>query len=122
MPTPQVVFRYGENIQTMDYTPGADVNAGDVVLVGQVVGIAVVDIPNGKLGALNIYGGVYSATGDAAITIGKNVYWDNTNDKVSETATGNKFFGVTVSACSGNNATCDVAHLPAPTVPPGSGG
>jgi len=119
---PQTTFCRGDNLQMFDYTPGSAVTAGDVVLVGQIVGIAHLDIAANKLGALSAYGGSYICTGDAAIAAGINVYWDNTNDKVTATATGNKFFGVTVTACSGNNATCEVLHLPAPTVPPGSGG
>ena len=118
----EAVFRYGTNIQTMDHTPGSDVNAGEVVVAGQWVGIALVDIPANTLGSLNIYGGVYKMVGDGSINANTPVYWDDSEGKVSATSTGNKFFGTTVTACSGDGSTCDVAHLPAPTVPPGSGG
>ena len=49
--------------------------------------------------------------GDAAIAADKVVYWDDTNNKVSETAAG-KVFGVTVTACTGDAATCQVLHNP----------
>jgi predicted RecA/RadA family phage recombinase len=118
----QAVFCRGDNLQMMNHTPSGAIEAGEVVLVGQIVGIAHLDIAANTLGALAIYGGSYIVNGDAAITVGKNVYWNNTDNEVTETSTGNKFFGVTVSACAGDGLPCEVAHLAAPTVPPGSGG
>jgi hypothetical protein len=63
------------------------------------------------MGGLNTEGGVYECVGDAAIAAGKSVYWDNTNKKVTETATGNKFFGMTITACAADDGTCDVQKL-----------
>lgn len=110
----QAIFHYGNVVNTIPYTPsGADVVAGQVVLINNLVGIATRLIPDGVLGALNIEGGVYTMYGDAAISAGKDVYWDNTNKKVTETRGANKHIGVTVTACSGDDSTCDVAHMPA---------
>ena len=54
-------------------------------------------------------------TGDAAITIGKKVYWDDTAKKVTETASGNKVFGYTVDAnITADDAKGRVMHDPAP--------
>lgn len=106
----EATYRYGDNIQTMDHTPGSDVDAGQVVIVNEVVGIPVMDIPANTLGSLNISGGVYSMAGDAAIAVGKKVWWDDTGNQVSETSTSRKFVGTTVTACSGAGAYCDVAH------------
>lgn len=96
----------------VDYTPGAAVTAGDVVVQNNLPGVAQVDIAANEKGALSVAGGIYLCTGDAAITVGKKIYWDDTNNKVTETSAGNKGFGWTVSACSGNNATCEVYHQP----------
>lgn len=110
----QAIFRYGNVANTIPYTPsGADVAPAQVVLINNLIGIATRTIPDGELGALNIEGGVYLCVGDAAIAAGKDVYWDNTNKKVTETRGANKHFGVTVTACSADDGTCDVAHMPA---------
>ena len=96
----------------VDYTPGSAVTAGDVIVTADTVRIAHLDIASGALGALAAGGGVYSVPGDAAIAVDKKVYWNNSADKVTETASGNKVFGVTVSACSGDAALCNVRHDP----------
>jgi predicted RecA/RadA family phage recombinase len=109
----EAVFHYGDYVEMVPYTPGADVPAGEVVLLGDIVGICHVAIPSGELGSLAVQGGVYTCTGDAAIAVGKKVYWDNVNNKVTETATANKVFGYTVVACSGNGAAAECCHNPA---------
>lgn len=64
---------------TIDYTPGADVGAGDVVVQNELVGVAKQDIPANTLGSLSITG-VFDfpkATGaSTAIAEGLDVYWD----------------------------------------------
>ena len=64
---------------SIDYTPGADVSAGDVVVQGELVGIAKLDIAANTLGALAV-AGVFDLPKTAgvgeAITIGSKVYWD----------------------------------------------
>lgn len=96
----------------VDYTPGSDVDAGDVIVTGDTPRIAHLDIASGELGALGATGGIYECTGDAAIAADKKVYWDASAGKVTETATGHKVFGVTVTACSGDDSTCRVRHDP----------
>ena len=44
--------KYIQTGDAVDYTPGADVGAGDVVVQGDLVGVAKLDILTGKLGAL----------------------------------------------------------------------
>jgi len=64
---------------TIDYTPGADVSAGDVVVQNELVGVAKRDIPANTLGALSV-AGVFDfpkATGvSTAIDAGLDVYWN----------------------------------------------
>lgn len=108
----EVTYKHGNNVVFVDYTPGSDVSSGQVVVVNDVPLIAHRDITANKLGALAVTGGVYTCTGDGAIGSGKKVYWDNTNNKVTTTSSGNKVFGLTVSACSGDGSTCDVLHMP----------
>ena len=44
---------------SIDYTPAADVAAGDVIELGEWIGIAKLDIAAGTLGALAVAGGVF---------------------------------------------------------------
>lgn len=107
----QANARGGEPI-FVDYTPGGAVSAGAVVVQNDLPGVAHVDIAASELSALAVGGGVYDMTGDAAISAGKKVYWDDTANKVTETSSSNKGFGYTVSACSGDGSQCLVYHQP----------
>lgn len=64
---------------SIDYTPtSANVAAGDVIVQGELVGIAKRDIPRNTLGALAVAGvfDLPKATGDdTGITAGAKVYW-----------------------------------------------
>jgi predicted RecA/RadA family phage recombinase len=95
----------------VDYTPSADVAAGDVVVQGDLVGVAGRPIAANTLGALAV-GGVFDfpkATGTGkAIAAGKKVYWDATNKQATETSSGNTFLGKTVAAVGDSDATVRV--------------
>ena len=96
---------------SVDYTPVAAVAAGDVVVQGELVGVAKVPIEAGRLGALAV-AGVFDfakATGvGTALTAGANAYWDNTNKVATATATGNKLIGKVVRAAVDADATVRV--------------
>jgi predicted RecA/RadA family phage recombinase len=110
----QVTLKKGNPINC-DYTAGATITAGDVIVTSVTPRVALHDIANGDLGALSVFGGIYECTGDAAIATDKKVYWVDASNKVSEDANSgaNKAFGMTVSACSGDGSTCLVFHNPA---------
>lgn len=61
----------------IDYTPGADLAAGDVVDLGTFVGVALYPMTSGVQGVLAIRGtfDVNKYTGEA-ISLGATVYWD----------------------------------------------
>ncbi|MFB3894448.1 MAG: DUF2190 family protein [Phycisphaerae bacterium] len=92
---------------TIDYTPGADVAAGAVVVQGELVGVAKVPIPANALGALAVTG-VFdfpkAAGAGTAITAGANCYWDAANQRATTTATGNKLIGKCVKAAADADA------------------
>lgn len=110
-PTYQAEFCYGDALQTMEYTPVSAVAAGQVVVIGDIVGIAIRPIEAGKLGTLVIHGGCWKVTGDAAISQGTIVYWNDAADKITATAGSNKKFGLTVTACGGDGQKCVAALL-----------
>jgi len=80
----------------IDYTPGSAVTAGDVIVLGNTIAIAKLDIVANVLGALatrGVFGGV-KATG--AINLGDAVYWDADGDPVGGAA-GSGAFTTTVA-------------------------
>ena len=102
-----------QNGAAVDYTPGADVTAGDVVVQGDLIGVAKQDIKANALGALAVEGvfDFAKATGvGTAITVGAIVYWDDTADQAttSDGAGANKQIGKTVAAAGDNDATVRV--------------
>jgi len=100
--------RFVHDGNSVDYTPGSAVTAGDVVVQGELVGVAKVDIPANVLGALAV-SGVFDfpkATGTGtAIAAGANCYWDATNQRATTTASGNKLIGKAVRAAADADAT-----------------
>lgn len=105
------VFRHDGG--SIDYTPGAAVAAGDVVVQGELVGVAKLDIQANRLGALAVQGvfDLPKATGGGtAITAGANVYWDVAEQvaKEDDEAGANKLIGKTVLAAADADATVRV--------------
>lgn len=63
----------------INYTAPGDIDLGDVVVQGELVGIATRDIKGGEVGRIALAGlfGVVKAIGQAtAIAAGTKVYWD----------------------------------------------
>ena len=98
---------------SIDFTPAADTAAGEVVVQGELVGVAKLDIKANTLGALAVTG-VFDfpkATGaSTAIAEGIDVYWDDTaNQATADSATGaNKRIGRSVASAGDNDATVRV--------------
>ena len=101
----------------IDYTPGADVAAGDVVVQSELVGVAKREIKASTLGSLAVEGvfdfakeaggGVTFSTGDLA-------YWDDTNNVAVTTDGGgtNKLLGKVVLAAADGDASVRVKLTP----------
>jgi len=89
------------------------VAAGAVVVQGDLVGVAKLDIPANVQGALAVVG-VFDfpkATGvGTAIAAGATVYWDEADQEAkTDSETGaNKLIGKTVAAAGDNDATVRV--------------
>jgi predicted RecA/RadA family phage recombinase len=80
-------FVHGDD--TIDYTPAADVTAGDVIVQSKLIGIAKVDIAANALGALAVEG-VFdvpkAAGGGITFSAGDYVYWDAGAGEATNTA------------------------------------
>ena len=98
---------------SIDYTPAADVSAGDVIVQGELVGVAKLDIKAGTLGALAVVGvfDFAKATGaSTAISEGLDLYWDESAGEVTtDSASGaNKHIGRSIAAASDSDAAVRV--------------
>ena len=114
---PDVTLYHG-NPRMIDYTPGAgDVQAGQVVLLGNLTGItcgiATELIKNNAKGALAVGGAVWSGTNLNNAANYAKVYWDNSAKKFTTVSTNNAQFGYVSQDGGGNaNTTCRVLHDP----------
>ena len=95
----------------IDYTPGAAVAAGAVVVQGDLIGIPRCDIPANAPGSLTVTG-VFdfpkTAGGGTAIAIGTTVYWNAGTSVATATSAGNKLLGKTVRAAADADTTVRV--------------
>ena len=104
--------------KSIDYTPGAAVAAGDVVVQGNLVGIAALSIEANRLGALTVAGvfDIAKATGTGkALTVGTKVYWNGADkvvtaddDNGGTPATAYPYVGKVVQAASDTDVTVRV--------------
>jgi len=98
----------------IDYTPGADVAAGAVVVQGELVAVARTPIAASALGSLAAVG-VFDfpkASGDGGIAVGAEVYWDEAEQvaKTDAEAGANKKIGKAV-ATAGDTDTAIAVRL-----------
>jgi len=82
----------------VDYTPSADVAAGEVVVLNDLVGVAKLDILAGVKGALaasGVFDFAKEAGGGVTFAFGEKGYWDDTNKLAVKTDGGgaNKYIG-----------------------------
>jgi len=103
---------------SIDYTPGSDVAAGDVVVQGDLVGVAKLPIASGALGALAVRGVFDVVQAAVAFTAGDAVYWDADGDPVggeagtgaaTSTATSNTFMGFALADTADTDETVRLA-------------
>lgn len=90
--------RYIHNGNAIDYYPPTDVAAGQIVPLGDLIGIAKLDIKANTLGALAVTGVYDVVKGATAFNPGDAVYW-NATDQVAVT-TGNALLGRAVVAAA----------------------
>lgn len=81
----------------IDYTPGADVGAGDVIVQTSLVGVALRDIASGVLGELSVKGVFKFECAGEVIAAGAFVYWDENGTPYGGSTTG------AVTATAGGN-------------------
>lgn len=100
----------------LDYTPSADVAAGTIVAINQILGVTKLDIPANQLGALHTFHVVRvpKATGAGTdIAFGVNLFWDSDPGVATKTAADGKHMGVCVNPASTTDAYVEVLLRPA---------
>jgi predicted RecA/RadA family phage recombinase len=92
----------------IDYTPSGAVAVGDVVVQGDLVGVALEPIAASVLGSLAV-SGVFdmakATTSDSALTVGTKVYWNASADVVTAPVGSNKLVGKVVKAAAADDET-----------------
>lgn len=103
--------------ETVDFTAVSSVNAGDVVLIGNIPMVASLAIAAGKTGTLDATGQFQVAKDTSVFAQGDTVYWKVTGDPVGGTAgsgactssaTGAKLMGTCVKAALTGDANVEV--------------
>jgi len=101
---------YAHDGTYVDYTPGAAVAAGDVVVLAELVGVANSAIAANALGALCI-AGVFDFNKATGVTYAYGIllYWDDTNNVVTTTVGSNKLIGKCIRAALTGDTKARVA-------------
>jgi predicted RecA/RadA family phage recombinase len=95
----------------IDFVPAADVAAGDVVVLGELVGVSPRPLKAGENGSLAVAGVFDCAKAVGAgsgIAVGTKVYWDAVAKVATTTVGANKYLGKTVLAAADADATVRV--------------
>lgn len=106
-----MIATYVQDDDYIDYTPGADLAAGAVVVQGNLVGVALHPIRANTLGALAVEGifDVPKASGaSTAIAAGVSVYWSDGAQQATTTSSGNQLMGKTAKAAGDDDTTVRV--------------
>ncbi len=88
-----MIAKYVQKGESIDYRPTEFINAGDVVIQDNLVGVARLDIQVNTLGSLAVVGVFDMPKSSGSVNVGSPVYWDNTNKNVTTTATDNVYLG-----------------------------
>jgi predicted RecA/RadA family phage recombinase len=104
-----MLVQFVQDDDIVDYTPAADSLIGDVVVIGELVGVLCHDTKAGALGALAVEG-VFdfpkATIAGSAIAGGAKTYWDAVNKKAVTVDGGgaNKFIGKSILAAADADA------------------
>jgi len=101
---------------SIEYTPGVDLAAGDVVAQGILIGVAMRPIPANTLGALRVRG-IFDLPKEAGVPFiedfGERVYWDPLAGVATATPTApNQPLGSTVRPAAAADPTVRVLVTP----------
>lgn len=87
---------------SIDYTPSTAITSGDVIVQGDLVGVADTDIASSALGSISVEGvfAFTKAAGSITFAIDDPVYWDDTNNTAVATPGAGPYLGLCVKAAA----------------------
>lgn len=97
----------------IDYTPGSNVSAGDIIVQVDLIGQVPNDILANEKGSLRIEGviNVPKLSSDV-VAVGDVLYWDAGNTRATKTASTHKIIGKAVEAAGSGVTDVDVKLTP----------
>lgn len=95
--------------EVIDYTAGANIASGQVVLMGARIGVAIKAIANGETGPMQVTG-VFNIAKLSTDNMaqGALLYWDNTNSRLTTTASGNTLAGFAAAAAAATTTSVNI--------------
>lgn len=96
--------------EVIDYTAGANIASGQVVLLGGArIGVALKAIANGETGPMRVTG-VFNIAKLSTDNINQFalLYWDNTNSRLTTTASGNTLAGFAAAAAAASTTSVNI--------------
>lgn len=95
--------------EVIDYTAGANIASGQVVLMGVRIGVALAAIANGATGSVQVTGVFTIAKlSTDVVAQGAALYWDNANSRLTTTSAGNTLAGFATAASGSGTATVNI--------------
>lgn len=97
------------NGDLIDYTPGSAASAGDIVVLGDLVGQVPSDLAANEKGSLRIKGVINAPklTSDD-VAAGATLYWDAGNSRATLTASTHKQIGYAAAAAGTSASSVDI--------------
>ncbi len=97
--------KYVMSGDVIDYVAGSNITSGQVLLIGTRIGVALSNIASGATGAVRVLGiFTIAKLSTDVVAAGALLYWDNTNSRLTTTASGNTLAGF-ATAAAGNGVT-----------------
>lgn len=95
--------------EVIDYTAGANIASGQVVLMGARIGVALKAIANGETGPVQVTG-VFNIAKLSTDNMaqGALLYWDNTNSRLTTNASGNTLAGFAAAAAGVSTTSVNI--------------
>ena len=95
--------------EVIDYTAGANIASGQVVLMGARIGVALKAIANGETGPMQVTG-VFNIAKLSTDNMaqGALLYWDNANSRLTTTASGNTLAGFAAAAAGASTTSVNI--------------
>lgn len=102
--------KYVMSGEVIDYTPGSAVSSGQVLLLGVRIAVALMAIAANATGAVAVRGiFTIAKLSTDVVAQGAALYWDNTNSRLTTTASGNTLAGFATKAAGSGATTVEIS-------------